>query len=166
VGDRRMTSFRRAGWMGGCAAVLAACAPHPPSPPSPPPAAADRARPVPRVADTGAVDRAEEAFVDSVLARMTLPEKLGQLTQYAGQWGQTGPRVETATEDAIRRGQVGSFLSVWGADVTRRLQRIAVDESRLGIPILFSHDVIHGFRTLFPVPLAEAATWDPDVARE
>jgi beta-glucosidase len=111
-------------------------------------------------------DPREEAFVDSVLARMTLPEKLGQLTQYAGQWGQTGPRVETATEDQIRRGEVGSFLSVWGADVTRRLQRIAVEESRLGIPLLFAHDVIHGFRTLFPVPLAEAASWDPEVARE
>ncbi|NNC31754.1 glycosyl hydrolase [Longimicrobium terrae] len=162
--------LRRAGWMGGCAALLSACAPRPLPPPSLPSAitdrAADFAKSVPHVAASGMRDASEQAFVDSVLARMTLPEKLGQLTQYAGQWGQTGPRVETATEDAIRRGEVGSFLSVWGADVTRRLQRIAVEESRLGIPILFSHDVIHGFRTLFPVPLAEAASWDPDVARE
>jgi beta-glucosidase len=111
-------------------------------------------------------DAREEAFVDSILRLMTLPEKLGQLTQYAGQWGQTGPRVETATLDQVRRGEVGSFLSVWGVDATRRLQRVAVEESRLKIPLLFAQDVIHGFRTVFPVPLAEAATWDPATVRE
>ena len=106
-------------------------------------------------------DAAVEAFVDSILARMTLAEKVGQLTQQAGNWDATGPRVEPATEESVRRGDVGSFLSVYGATTTRRLQRVAVEESRLKIPLLFAQDVIHGFRTVFPVPLAEASSWDP-----
>lgn len=102
-----------------------------------------------------------ERFVDSVLARMTLEEKLGQLTQYRGRWSDTGPRVPEGGEAEIRAGKVGSFLGVFGAAYTREMQRIAVEESRLKIPLLFAHDVIHGFRTIFPVPLAEAASFDP-----
>lgn len=104
----------------------------------------------------------EQAFVDSVLARMTLEEKLGQLTQYSGRGSDTGPRVLEGGEAQIRQGAVGSFLGVFGAEYTRELQRIAVEESRLGIPLLFAHDVIHGFRTVFPVPIAEASSWDAD----
>ncbi|MGH7718802.1 MAG: beta-glucosidase BglX [Gemmatimonadaceae bacterium] len=104
---------------------------------------------------------AMERFVDSVLARMTLEEKVGQLTQWRGRWGDTGPLVPEGGEAEIRAGKVGSFLGVYGASYTRRMQRIAVEESRLRIPLLFAHDVIHGFRTIFPVPLAEAASWDP-----
>ncbi len=100
-------------------------------------------------------------LVETLLARMTLEEKLGQLTQLRGRWGDTGPRVAEGGEDEVRRGQVGSFLGIYGAETTRELQRIAREESRLGIPLLFAHDVIHGFRTVFPVPLGEAATWDP-----
>src|SRR5688572_13103274 len=99
-------------------------------------------------------------FVDSLVARMTLEEKLGQLTQLPGRWGDTGPTVPEGGEEEIRRGHVGSFLGVFGAGYTRRMQEIAL-QSRLKIPLLFAHDVIHGFRTIFPVPLAEAATWDP-----
>ena len=98
--------------------------------------------------------------VDSVLARMTLEEKLGQLTQVPGRWGDTGPIVPEGGEDEIRRGHVGSFLGVFGAGYTRRMQELAL-QSRNKIPLPFAHDVIHGFRTIFPVPLAEAATWDP-----
>ncbi|HUF78614.1 MAG TPA: glycoside hydrolase family 3 N-terminal domain-containing protein, partial [Thermoanaerobaculia bacterium] len=90
-----------------------------------------------------------------------LEEKLGQLTQMRGRWGDTGPYVPEGGFDEIRRGEVGSFLGVFGAELTRELQRVAVEESRLGIPLLFAHDVIHGFRTVFPVPLAEAASWNP-----
>ena len=100
-------------------------------------------------------------LVDSLLARMTLEEKVGQLTQWRGRWSDTGPLVEEGGEAEIRAGKVGSFLGIFGAAYTRELQRIAVEESRLGIPLLFAHDVIHGFRTIFPVPLAEAASWDP-----
>src|SRR5207342_892354 len=90
--------------------------------------------------------------VEALLARMTLEEKLGQLSQRAGGNQATGPQAAAGTEDDIRRGRVGSFLNVWGAETTRRLQRVAVEESRLHIPLLFSGDVIHGFRTIFPVP--------------
>ncbi|MEM1115687.1 MAG: beta-glucosidase BglX [Bacteroidota bacterium] len=103
---------------------------------------------------------AEAAFVDSLLARMTVEEKLGQLTQYTGQWAVTGPAVPETGEDEIRAGRVGSFLNVYGADYTRRAQEVAVNESRLGIPLIFGYDVVHGFRTVFPVPLAEAASWN------
>ncbi|MDQ3208815.1 MAG: glycoside hydrolase family 3 C-terminal domain-containing protein [Gemmatimonadota bacterium] len=102
-----------------------------------------------------------ERLVDSLFALMTLEEKLGQLTQLSGQSTEAGPRVRAEDEARIRAGQVGSFLGIYGAAYTRRLQRIAVDESRLKIPLLFAYDVIHGFRTIFPVPLAEAASWDP-----
>lgn len=104
----------------------------------------------------------ERQFVDSILSLMTLEEKLGQLVQYPGRWGQTGPRTPEGGEAQIRAGLVGSFLGVYGAGYTERLQRIAVEESRLGIPLLFAHDVIHGFRTIFPMPLAEAGSFDPE----
>src|SRR5688500_14062506 len=99
-------------------------------------------------------------FVDSLVARMTLEEKLGQLTQLPGRWGDTGPTVPEGGEEEIRRGHVGSFLGVFGAGYTRRMQEVAL-QSRLKIPLLFAHDVIHGFRTIFPVSIAEAASWDP-----
>ena len=102
-----------------------------------------------------------ERFVDSLVGRMTLEEKLGQLTQLAGRWGDTGPRVSEGGEDEIRSGHVGSFLGVFGAGYTRDMQAIAM-QSRLKIPLLFAHDVIHGFRTIFPVSIAEAASWDPE----
>ena len=117
--------------------------------------------------DRSGVDlRAEAAFVDSVLALMTTEEKLGQLTQYTGQWAVTGPAVPQGGEAEIRAGRVGSFLNVYGAEATRRAQRIAVEESRLGVPLIFGHDVVHGFRTIFPVPLAEAASWNLAAVRE
>jgi beta-glucosidase len=102
-----------------------------------------------------------DAFVDSILTLMTLEEKLGQLNQPGGPGPQTGPDARAGTDDDVRAGRIGSFLSVHGAAHTRTLQRIAVEESRLRIPLMFGHDVIHGFRTTFPVPLAEAASWEP-----
>src|SRR5712691_2325146 len=101
------------------------------------------------------------ALVDSVLSRMTLEEKLGQLTQPGGPDNSTGPAARAGTESDIRAGRIGSFLGVQGASYTRELQRIAVEQSRLHIPLLFAADIIHGFRTIFPVPLAEAFSWDP-----
>ncbi len=110
-------------------------------------------------------DAAMNRFVDSVLAVMTLEDKVGQLTQYRGRWSETGPQVEAGGEAEIRAGKVGSFLGVFGAAYTREMQRIAVEESPRRIPLLFAHDVIHGFRTIFPVPLAEAASWDTAAVR-
>ena len=106
----------------------------------------------------------EQRFVDSVLARLTLEEKVGQLNQLSGLGDPTGPGGTAARADQIRRGEIGSFLNVVGADSTRKLQRLAVEESRSHIPLLFAHDVIHGYRTIFPVPLAEAASWNPAAA--
>jgi beta-glucosidase len=100
-------------------------------------------------------------FLDSLLGRMTLEEKLGQLNQPGGPGNDTGPAARAGTEAEIRAGRIGSFLGVNGAALTRTLQRVAVEHSRLGVPLLFANDVIHGFRTVFPVPLAEAASWDP-----
>ena len=100
-------------------------------------------------------------FADSVLALMTLDEKLGQLVQNPGMGTQTGPRVPAGGEAAIRAGRVGSFLGIFGADYTRELQRIATTQSRLKIPLLFAFDVIHGLRTIYPASIAEAASWDP-----
>ena len=122
------------------------------------------APPAPRIerspTDTGITSSRTARVADSVLALMTLDEKLGQLTQSPAGWGQTGPTVEAAAEQAVREGRIGSFLSLFGADVTRRMQRIAVEETRLHVPLLFGYDVIHGMRTIFPVPLAEAASFD------
>ena len=106
-----------------------------------------------------------DRFVDSLIARMTLEEKFGQLTQLPGQWGDTGPSVSEGGADEIRRGHVGSFLGVHGAAYTRRMQDLAL-QSRLRIPLVFAHDVIHGFRTIFPVSIAEAASWDPEAVEQ
>ena len=106
---------------------------------------------------------AEEARVDSLVAAMTLEEKAGQMNQYTSFYDVTGPAPEEGTAreryGEVRRGLVGSMLNVTGAAETRELQELAVG-SRLGIPLLFAFDVIHGFGTQFPVPLAEAATFD------
>ncbi|WP_055527700.1 beta-glucosidase BglX [Streptomyces alboniger] len=97
---------------------------------------------------------------------MTVEEKLGQLQQLPWSWD-TGPGggATKDVEDAARAGRLGSVLSIHGAKTTNALQRIAVEESRLGIPLLFGLDVIHGFWTTFPIPLAQAASFDPDVAK-
>ncbi len=105
--------------------------------------------------------RVMDRFLDSLIGRMTFEEKLGQLSQPGAPDNHTGPAAPTATDAEIRAGHIGSLLGANGAAATRRLQEIAVKESRLGIPLLFAYDVIHGFRTIFPVPLAEASSWDP-----
>lgn len=107
-----------------------------------------------------------QEFVDSLLARMTLEEKLGQLTLLVGEWTDIGPRISEAGEHEIIDGKVGTLYGIWGAEHTQKMQRIAVEESRLGIPLLFAHDILHGFRTIFPVPLAQAASFNPGLIEE
>lgn len=98
--------------------------------------------------------------VDSVLKLMTLDEKVGQMNQYNGPWAATGPLTnDDKMIDQVKAGKVGSMLNVTGVKRTRELQQLAM-QSRLKIPLLFGQDVIHGFRTIFPIPLAEAASWD------
>ena len=104
------------------------------------------------------VDDAVEARIVELLSRMTLEEKIGQMVQthFAGE-------VSADLRSAIEAGQVGSLLNVVDADVANELQRIAAEESRLGTPLLLARDVIHGFRTVLPIPLGLAATWNPEL---
>lgn len=114
------------------------------------------------------VDPATEERIDALLAQMTLAEKVGQLHQLSSFFDPTGPVLEASNEAAlfekIRNGRVGSMLNVRGVDAVRRLQQLAVDGSRLHIPLLFGYDVVHGYRTIFPLPLGEAASWNPAAA--
>ncbi len=110
-------------------------------------------------AQTAAEKRIDKS-VDSLLKLMTLDEKIGQMNQYNGPWAATGPLTnEGNLVGQIKEGKVGSMLNVTGVKRTRELQDLAM-QSRLKIPLLFGQDVIHGFRTIFPIPLGEAASWD------
>ncbi len=112
------------------------------------------------VAGPAAGQRSAEPKIDSLLARMTLEEKLGQLNQLSVD-GQ--PSAEQLA--MVRKGLVGSLFNLTGAEATRAAQRIAVTDSRLHIPLIFGQDVIHGYRTIFPIPLGEAASWDPEAVQ-
>ena len=92
--------------------------------------------------------------VQSLLSKMTLDEKIGQLLQKNG---------GSFSDSIVKAGGIGSVLNETNVEVQNRIQKIAVENSRLGIPIIFARDVIHGFRTIMPIPLAQAATWDPSV---
>jgi beta-glucosidase len=100
--------------------------------------------------------------IEALIGSMTLAEKLGQLTMTAAGYAVTGPVIAGDSTDAIRAGTIGNLLNLFGADHVRQMQRLAVEESRLGIPLLIGLDIIHGHRTLFPVPLAEASLFDPE----
>lgn len=102
-------------------------------------------------------------FIDELLTRMTLAEKLGQMTMSPAGGATTGPVRGEATTEAIRAGAVGSLLNVWGKAATEGLQTLAVKETRLGIPLFFGVDVLHGHDTVFPIPIAEASAFDPDL---
>ncbi len=105
-----------------------------------------------------------EKRIDSIMNLMTLDEKIGQLNQYNGFWEITGPvpkegQAAKKYED-LKKGLVGSMLNVKGVADVKALQKIAVEQTRLGIPLLFGFDVVHGYKTISPIPLAEAASWD------
>jgi beta-glucosidase len=101
--------------------------------------------------------------IDELMAKMTLAEKLGQLTMTASSYAVTGPIIAGDSTESIRNGTIGNLLNMVGAGAVHEMQRLAVEESRLGIPLLFGLDVIHGHRTLFPIPLGEAAVFDPQI---
>ncbi len=103
------------------------------------------------------------ARLKELMATMTLEEKIGQMTLITAHVAITGPKVPGDYMVALRNGKVGAINALFGAEQTREAQRIAVEETRLGIPLLLTLDVIHGHRTVFPIPLAEAATFDPDL---
>jgi beta-glucosidase len=101
-----------------------------------------------------------EQKVDSLLSVMTLEEKIGQLTLYTSGWDVTGPTLNENYLEYVRQGRCGNLFNAHTAEYTRKLQKIAVEETRLHIPLLFGYDVIHGYKTIFPIPLAEACSWD------
>lgn len=107
--------------------------------------------------------------VDSLLAIMTLEEKIGQMNQYNGFWNVTGPIPEGGDAakkyEHLRKGYVGSMLNVRGVEQVRAVQKIAVEETRLGIPLIIGFDLIHGYKTVSPIPLAEAASWDMEAIK-
>ncbi|CAM1370158.1 beta-glucosidase BglX [Tenacibaculum xiamenense] len=110
------------------------------------------------------VNSSIERKIDSLLEVMTLEEKVGQMNQYNGFWDATGPVPNKGNQaekyEDLKKGLVGSMLNVRGVKQVKALQKIAVEETRLGIPLIFGFDVIHGFKTIAPLPLAEAASWD------
>ena len=103
-----------------------------------------------------------ETRVNQLLSKMTLDEKIGQMTQI-------DPGVAGGDEQlkkSVRDGRYGSILNLWGVEKVNEIQKIAVEESRLGIPLLIGRDVIHGYRTIFPIPLGMAASWNPEIVKK
>ena len=104
-----------------------------------------------------------EARIDELLARMTIEEKFGQLQQLDGH---ADGRYRPEHLDLVRKGLLGSTLNVRSAENVNHMQRVAMEESRLRIPLIFAFDVIHGYRTVFPIPLGETASWDPEAVEQ
>lgn len=103
-----------------------------------------------------------ESKIDALLQQMTLEEKIGQMTLYTSDWDVTGPTIRSGYRKDIEAGKVGAIFNAYSVDYVRDLQSIAVEKTRLKIPLMFGYDVIHGHRTIFPMPLAQAATWNMD----
>jgi len=94
------------------------------------------------------------------MSLMTLKEKIGQMTLYSGDWDKTGPIISNNNIKFIKEGSLGAMFNVYSAKKTKELQKLAIEETRLGIPLLFGYDVIHGFKTIFPINLGHASSWD------
>lgn len=105
-------------------------------------------------------DPAMDRFIADLMAKMTLEEKIGQLVLFTSDWESTGPTMRAGYQEDIKSGRVGAIFNAYTAEYTRELQRMAVEETRLKIPLLFGYDVIHGHRTIFPISLGEAASFD------
>lgn len=111
------------------------------------------------------INQEVEDKVTALMAKMTLEEKIGQLNQHSGSWDLTGPlpsgdNIAAQRAELLKSGRVGSLLNVTGVEATYQAQKLVVEHSRLGIPLLFGLDVVHGFKTIFPIPLTESNSWD------
>ena len=107
-----------------------------------------------------------DRFIDQLISKMTLEEKIGQLNLPSAGDITTGQATSSNIADKIRKGQVGGLFNIKGVTKIRDVQRIAVEESRLKIPLLFGMDVIHGYETVFPIPLGLAATWNMEAIEQ
>ncbi|MFA5296735.1 MAG: beta-glucosidase BglX [Lutibacter sp.] len=105
-------------------------------------------------------DAKMESFLDSLTKIMTLEEKIGQMVLMSTDWEKTGPSINENYKNLIKEGKVGNIFNAYTSKFTRELQQVAVENTRLGIPLLFGYDVIHGHRTIFPISLGESASWD------
>ena len=110
-----------------------------------------------------ATDPQMEGFISNLMARMTLPEKIGQLNLLSVGFDVTGPQLSKDADKKIREGLVGGVFNTYTPVAARKLQTEAVTGSRLGIPLLLGYDVIHGHKTIFPIPLGLSCTWNPDL---
>ena len=115
------------------------------------------------------IDPSIRQRVSDLMSKMTLEEKIGQMNQYNGFWNVTGPSPAEGNAkekyDHLAKGWVGSMLNVRGAEEVRAVQKVAVEQSRLGIPLIIGFDLIHGYKTISPIPLAESASWDLDAIK-
>lgn len=115
------------------------------------------------------IDLSIRQRVSDLMSKMTLEEKIGQMNQYNGFWNVTGPSPAEGNAkekyDHLSKGWVGSMLNVRGAEEVRAVQKVAVEQSRLGIPLIIGFDLIHGYKTISPIPLAESASWDLDAIK-
>ncbi len=102
----------------------------------------------------------DDKFIDSLMIVMSMEEKIGQLTLFTSGWDITGPILRDSYREDIISGKCGNIFNAHTVGYVTELQRLAVEESRLGIPLLFGYDVIHGYKTIFPIPIAEACSWD------
>lgn len=114
------------------------------------------------ISETAESDR----FIDSLMSEMTLEEKIGQMTLYTSGWDVTGPTLNDNYKEELKAGRVGALFNAHTVAYNKELQKMAVEETRLGIPLIFGYDVIHGHRTIFPIPLAESASWDMELIQE
>ena len=101
-----------------------------------------------------------DKFVKDLISKMTIDEKIGQMTLFTSDWDVTGPVIRKNYKEDIKSGKAGAIFNAHTSAYTRKLQKIAVEETRLGIPLLFGYDVIHGYKTIFPISLGESCSWD------
>lgn len=111
------------------------------------------------------INKGFEQMADSILDLMTIEEKVGQLCLFTSDWDITGPVINADYKKLIEEGKAGGIFNAYTVDFVRALQKIAVEESRLGIPLIFGYDVVHGHRTIFPIPLGQSSSWDTSAIR-